>query len=81
MCSAAPVFSSFECKSAGVFEDFYIEPAFRRRGGARLLAQAAQEFCREQSFSDLSVCCAPCDEAMYRALGFTTRLGSVYANI
>lgn len=81
MCSAAPVFSSFECKNAGIFEDFYIEPAFRRCGGARLLAQAAQEFCREQGFSDLSVCCAPCDEAMYRALGFTTRLGSMYANI
>lgn len=81
MCSAAPVFSSFECKNAGIFEDFYIEPAFRRCGGARLLAQAAQEFCHEQGFSDLSVCCAPCDEAMYRALGFTTRLGSMYANI
>ena len=81
MCSVAAAFSSFQCENVGIFEDFYIEPAFRRRGGARLLAQAAQEFCREQGFSDLSVCCAPCDEAMYRALGFTTRLGSVYANI
>ena len=81
MCSVAAAFSSFQCENVGIFEDFYIEPAFRRCGGARLLAQAAQEFCREQGFSDLSVCCAPCDEAMYRALGFTTRLGSVYANI
>lgn len=81
MCSIAPVFSSFECMNVGVFEDFYIEPVFRKSGGARLLTDAAHRFGLEHGYSDLTVTCAPCDEAMYQALGFTTRLGSVYADI
>ena len=41
MCSVAAVFSTFACGNVGTFEDFYIEPVFRGRGIARLLAEAA----------------------------------------
>lgn len=79
MCSVAEIFSTFACGPVGQLEDFYVEPVFRRRGVARQLVQAAQALCRERSIASLTVCCAPCDEAMHRALGFTAPLGRALA--
>lgn len=70
MCSVAKCYSTFSCSDTGVYEDFYIEPAFRGKGLARKLAQAAQTWCKENGISSLTVCCATCDEKMYQALGF-----------
>ena len=81
MCSAARCFSAFGCAETGVFDDFYIEPAFRRQGIARMLTQAAQDWARAQGLSSLTVCCAPCDEGMYQALGFSARLGAAFAHL
>ena len=81
MCSVAAYYSTFSCSNVGVFEDFYIEPAFRNRGNARKLAEAAQSWCRENDIASLTVCCAACDEAMYQALGFNTSLGTTFANM
>lgn len=80
MCSVAECFSTFACDTVGIFDDFYVEPAFRCRGVARGLARAAQRWCLEQGILSLSVTCAPCDEGMYRALGFDTPLGKTYAH-
>jgi len=79
MCSVAKCFSTFACTDIGVFDDFYIEPVFRKKGVARKLAQAAQGWCKENSIASLTVCCAPCDEQMYQALGFDVPLGKTYA--
>lgn len=79
MCSAASVFSTFACGETGVFEDFYILPAFRKKGGARLLAEAARRWQKEQGMASLTVTCAPCDREMYRALGFGEELGETLA--
>lgn len=81
MCSVAAYYSTFSCSNVGVFEDFYIEPAFRNRGTARKLAEAAQSWCRENDIASLTVCYAACDEAMYQALGFNTSLGTTFANM
>ncbi len=81
MCSVARHFSTFACTDTGVFEDFYVEPAFRKKGIARALAQAAQDWSRAQGLSGLTVCCAPCDEQMYQSLGFDTQLGKTFAQI
>ncbi len=81
ICSVARHFSTFACTDTGVFEDFYVEPAFRKKGVARLLVQAAQNWSREQGLSSLTVCCAPCDEQMYQSLGFDTSLGKTFAKI
>ncbi len=81
MCSVARCYSTFSCSDMGVYEDFYIEPAFRGRGIARKLAQAAQTWCRDKGISSLTVCCAPCDEKMYQALGFDICLGTTFAHI
>ena len=62
----------------GVFDDFYIEPVFRKKGIARQLALAAQDWCKENGLASLTVTCAPCDERMYQSLGFEFRLGSTY---
>ena len=79
MCSVARCFSTFSCGDIGVFEDFFIEPVFRRKGIARKLAQAVQAWCRENGMASLTVSCAPCDEDMYRALGFALPLGQSFA--
>lgn len=81
LCSVSPYWSSFSCGQVGVFDDFYIEPAFRKKGIARLLACAAVEHCRESGFAGLSVTCAPCDVEMYTHLGFDTPLGMNLAKI
>lgn len=81
MCSLAKSFSTFTCSDTAVFDDFYIEPVFRKKGIARKLAQAAQSWCGGNGIASLTVCCAPCDEGMYQSLGFDTRLGSTFAHI
>ena len=81
LCSVSPCFSTFACGEVGSFEDFYLEPDFRGKGAARLLAQAARDWCREEGIASLTVTCAPCDEGMYRALGFDTPLGQTSARL
>ena len=81
MCSVACSFSTFGCAQVAALEDVFVEPVFRRKGIARMLAQAAQSWCRERGVSSLTVCCAPCDEGMYQALGFSERLGTTFAFI
>ncbi|MBQ7898738.1 MAG: GNAT family N-acetyltransferase [Bacteroidales bacterium] len=81
MCSVAKCFSTFACTDTGVFDDFYIEPVLRKKGVARNLAQAAQDWCKENGLASLTVCCAPCDEGMYQSLGFDLRLGATFAHI
>lgn len=79
MCSVAKCFSTFACSDNGAFEDFYIEPVFRKKGIARKLTRAAQDWCRTNGIASLTVCCAPCDEGMYQALGFNVPLGKTCA--
>lgn len=81
MCSVVKHFSTFACTDTGVFEDFYVEPVFRKKGIARMLAQAVQSWSREQGLASLTVCCAPCDEQMYQSLGFDDPLEKTYAKI
>lgn len=76
MCSVCTTFSTFDCRTAGVLEDFYIRPDERHRGVARRLVT----FAREQSgVSTLTVGCADCDVEMYRAIGFRERIGNLMA--
>lgn len=75
-CSVSPTFSTFDYQRGGVFEDFYVAPAYRGRGIARKLVAYARE---ESGVSTLTVGCADCDLDMYRALGFTTPLGNLLA--
>lgn len=81
MCSVSRCFSTFTCTDVGIFDDFYMEPVFRKKGTARLLAQAAQEWSKENALASLTVTCAPCDEGMYQALGFDTHLGKAFAHL
>lgn len=81
MCSVVKCFSAFHCRNTGIFEDFYIEPVFRGKGIARQLVRSALEWGKQQALSGITVTCAPCDEAMYKALGFDTHLGTTHAHI
>lgn len=79
MCSVSPCFSTFACGEVGVFDDFYVEPPFRHRGAARLLAGAARDWCRGRGMASLTVGCSAGDAGMYRALGFQLELGAMLA--
>ena len=75
-CSVTVGFSTYMYQPSGVFEDFYIRPAYRHTGTARRLVRFAY---RESGVSSLTVGCADCDLRMYRALGFSVPLGNLLA--
>lgn len=75
-CSITVGFSTFDYAKSGVFEDFYICPAYRHTGIARQLVRYAVQ---ESGVSSLTVGCADCDLRMYQALGFTISLGNLLA--
>ncbi len=75
-CSVSPTFSTFDYGRGGVFEDFYILPAYRHRGIARELVRFAV---RASGVSSLTVGCADCDLSMYRTLGFGLKIGNLMA--
>lgn len=75
-CSVSPTFSTFNYQTGGVFEDFFILPAYRHQGIARKLVRFAWQ---ESGVSSLTVGCADCDAEMYKALGFSLRLGNLCA--
>ena len=76
VCSVCLTFSTFNYQRGGVFEDFYILPAYRHRGIAKALVRFARE---ESGVGSLTVGCADCDADMYKALGFTVPLGNMLA--
>ena len=75
-CSVTVGFSTFLYAPSGVFEDFYIRPDYRHRGVARTLVRLAKN---DSGVSTLTVGCADCDAAMYKALGFSVPLGNLLA--
>lgn len=75
-CSVTVGFSTFNYAKSGVFEDFYILPAYRHTGLARRLVEFAY---KESGVVSLTVGCADCDLPMYRALGFSVPLGNLLA--
>ena len=75
-CSVSLTFSTFNYRTSGVFEDFYIVPAGRHQGLARALVAFAV---KESGVQSLTVGCADCDAAMYGALGFSIPLGRLLA--
>lgn len=77
ICSVCRIFSTYRCRDAGIFEDFYIEPVFRNQGVARRLTSHVQNICANEGMVSLWVGCSPTDAPMYNALGFTTPLGKL----
>ena len=75
-CSVSRTFSTFDYQTGGVFEDFYILPEYRHQGIARKLVRFAWQ---ESGVGSLTVGCADCDAEMYKALGFSLRLGNLCA--
>ena len=75
-CSVSITFSTFCYGPCGVFEDFYLLPAYRHQGIARKLVRFAYE---ASGVASMTVGCANCDAAMYQALGFQTPIGNLLA--
>ena len=75
-CSVSITFSTFCYGACGVFEDFYILPAYRHRGIARALVCYAYE---TSCVASMTVGCADCDLPMYKALGFSVPIGNLLA--
>lgn len=81
MCNIARCISVFSCVDTGVFSECFIEPVFRGKEIACMLANAAQVWCKENGMAGVTVCCEPCDEQMYQSLGFSTRLGTTFSHL
>ncbi len=75
-CSVSVTFSTFCYAPSGVFEDFYILPAYRHKGFARALVRFAYE---NSGVRSMTVGCADCDLMMYKSLGFSIPIGNMLA--
>ena len=75
-CSVSVTFSTFRYGPSGVFEDFYILPAYRHKGIARHLVRFAFE---NSGVRSMTVGCADCDLPMYKALGISIPIGNMLA--
>ena len=76
-CSVSPIFSTFDYRRGGVFDDFYIVPERRHTGIAKALVHYAYE--NSGVGASLIAGCADCDRAMYAALGFRVPIGNLLA--
>ncbi len=79
ICSVSPCFSTFACKGCGIFDDFYVDPVFRKQGIARLMVSCAKKWCAQQGYVSILVGCSAGDVRMYRSLGFANELGRMFA--
>lgn len=79
MCSMSRSFSAFSCSGTVMFDDFYIEPVFRREGVVCKPVQTAQNRCKRSGITSLIVCFMLCDDQIYQNLGFDVALGHTYA--
>lgn len=77
-CSLVKCYSTFCFSDMAVFEDFHILPERRHTGIANRLVDFAV---KSEPLGSVIVGASKCDEEMYRALGFTERLGSMLALI
>lgn len=73
-CSVSITFSTFCYGPSGVFEGFFILPAYRHRGIAKNLVRFAF---RDSGVMSMTVGCADCDLPMYKALGFSIPIGNM----
>jgi GNAT superfamily N-acetyltransferase len=82
ICSLTLAWSTFAGGAPiGMLEDFYVLPEYRHRGVARSLVDRILAEARAEGCSSVVVGCTDSDEAMYRALGFTQRLGSLLSSV
>ena len=77
MCSVSPMFSTWSFESAAVFEDFYVAPAWRKKGVSRALVNEAFSWCDKAGVSSLWVGSSDGDVSMYESLGFSVHLGTL----
>lgn len=77
MRSVCRIFSADRCAAAGIFEDFYIEPAFRGQGIARRLTKYVRKACAGEGMISLWVGCSSVDMPRYQALGFSLPRGNL----
>ena len=77
---ALPVIFTSEDGKCFIME-YCVYPEFRGNGAGKECARVLLDWCKENGLASLTVCCAPCDEGMYRALGFSVLIGTTYAHI
>lgn len=75
MCSISTVFSTEQGGYIGMFEDMYIEPAFRGKKVAKTLVDFAFDWCHNQGIGTVCVSSSESDKTIYAKLGFKVLLG------
>lgn len=77
VCSISKAFTTFNCYSMGIFEDFYILLDYRGKGIARELVNKVFNDCRIKGIRSIWVGCCDDDINMYDNLGFNIKLGNL----
>ncbi len=77
MCSLSEIFSTFSCNNIWIFEDFYIDIKYRKKGYARKLLKKVYEEAKLKDIKSIWVGCCDDDIKMYKSLGFNIELGNL----
>ncbi|MEA5013305.1 MAG: GNAT family N-acetyltransferase [Candidatus Limiplasma sp.] len=75
MCSVSRIFSTLSCQKIGILGDFFMEPAFRKQGHAKALAQYVQKRCALEGLASLWALSPEGNLGMYEPLGFSAPPG------
>ena len=75
MCSLHQIFTTFYCAAAGIVGDFFVEPAFRKKGCARNLFCYVQKKCFEDGITSLLISVSDQNLAICQTFGFESSLG------
>jgi predicted acetyltransferase len=79
MCSISILFSTYKCESIGMFDDFYIKKAYRKKGFAKKLVDYVFNDMKVKGINSVLVGCSEIDIGMYNKLGFNMKVGHLFS--
>ena len=75
MCSISTIFSTYKCDLVGMFDDFFIDIEYRKKGYARELVNYVFDDMKNRKINSVLVGCSEIDVKMYKKLGFDMEIG------
>ena len=75
VCSVAIIYSATECTYAGMIENAYVLPLYRKRGLLRRLMEFANDVLTKSGIEIMITQAYSTDEEIAKKLGFDTRMG------
>jgi predicted acetyltransferase len=75
MCSISTIFSTYKCGLVAVFDDFFVEKEYRKKGYAKELVRFVFNDMKAKKINSVLVGCSEMDIGMYKKIGFNLEVG------